>query len=143
MILTDINVLVYAFREDSPDHDRFRDWLQTCLRGNEPLALSDSVLSGFLRIVTHPKVFYPPTPWDRAREFVEALRSAPTAVRVNPGGLHWELFMGLCERVDARGNSLPDALLAALAIERGCCLYSADHGFARFPGLRWAHPLRP
>ncbi len=142
MILADFNILVYAFREDSPEHDPFREWLNRCLAGSQSFALSDIVLSGFLRIVTHPKIFHPATPWERARHFVEALRNAPTSVRILPSDRHWNIFMNLCSHVSARGNSIPDAFLAALAIEHGCNLYSADHGFARFPGLRWAHPLR-
>ncbi|MBT9583117.1 type II toxin-antitoxin system VapC family toxin [bacterium] len=143
MILPDVNVLVYAFREDSPDHEKFRNWLQQCLDSSETLALTDFALSGFLRIVTHPKVFHPATPWERARHFVESLRQARMCIRVGPGDFHWDIFLGLCAHVNARGNTIPDAFLAAIAIERGCRLYSADHGFSRFPGLSWAHPLRP
>lgn len=142
MILPDVNVLVYAFREDSPDHEGYARWLQERLDGSEPVALADFVLSGFLRIVTHPRIFHPVTPLNCAVDFVEAVKAASTSVRLRPSERHWSVFLDLCAQAGARGNAIPDAYLAALAIEQGCTLYTADHGFARYPGLRWFHPLR-
>ena len=110
--------------------------------GPEAFGLADAVLSGFLRIVTHPRVFATPTPLVEALRFVEALRGRPNAVRVEPGARHWGLFVDLCRAVDARGNLVPDAWLAALAIESGCEWVTTDRDYARFPGLRWRHPLR-
>lgn len=62
MILTDVNVLIYAHREDDADHRRFREWLEAVVAGPEAFGISDLILSGFLRVVTHPKIFHPPTP---------------------------------------------------------------------------------
>lgn len=141
MILLDVNVLVYAHREDAPGHRRHRAWLQTTVHEEEPFGLSELVLSGFLRVVTHPRVFRAPSPLPTALGFADALRSQPTAVIVAPGRRHWGIFTDLCRTVGARGNMVPDAYLAALAIETGSEWITTDRDYARFPGLRWHHPL--
>lgn len=102
--------------------------------------MSDLVLSGFLRVVTHPRVFTDPTPPEDARSFVDALRGAPNCVATNPGPRHWGIFVGLCEAAGARGNLVPDAYLAALAVESGSEWVTTDRDFSRFPGLKWRHP---
>jgi toxin-antitoxin system PIN domain toxin len=141
MILLDVNVLVYAFRADSPRHAEYHDWLTDRVHQREVFGLSELVLSGALRVLTHPRVFNPPTPLDRAIEFVEALRAQPNCVLVAPGPRHWEIFRELCEKAHAKGNLVADAYLAALAIEHGCEWITTDRDFARFRGLRWRHPL--
>jgi toxin-antitoxin system PIN domain toxin len=99
------------------------------------------VLSGFARVVTHPRVFLAPDPLEHALDFCEALRNQPTAVSVAPGRRHWAIFTRLCREAGVRGNLVPDAYLAALAIETGSQWITADRDYARFPGLRWRHPL--
>jgi toxin-antitoxin system PIN domain toxin len=94
-----------------------------------------------LRIVTHPRVFATPTPIDVALEFAQSLRVRPNCVAVTPGARHWEIFTELCRATGTTGNLVPDAYLAALAIESGSEWVTTDGGFARFPGLRWRHPL--
>jgi toxin-antitoxin system PIN domain toxin len=141
MILLDVNVLVYAFRADAPRHREFHDWLTDRVQQREAFGLSELVLSGVLRVLTHPRVFNPPTPIDRAIEFVEALRGQPTCVILAPGARHWEIFRELCETANAKGNLVADAYLAALAIEHGCEWITSDRDFARFPGLRWRNPV--
>ena len=141
MRCVDVNVLVYAHRPEGPDHEWYRAWLEQVRRDDEPLALSSLVLSGFLRVVTHHRVFREPTPLATAFDFVQALRSSPNAVSVSPGERHWDIFMELCREIGARGNDVPDAYHAAIAVENGATWYSADRGFARFRSLRWAHPL--
>ncbi len=141
MILPDVNVLVYAFREASPGHAQYRDWLRARVASPEAFGLSDLVLSGVMRILTHPSVFSPPTPTDAALEFVDALRSQPNAVLIAPGPRHWEIFSQLCVSARAKGNLIPDAYHAALAIEHGCEWITTDRDYARFPALRWRHPL--
>ena len=103
--------------------------------------MADVVLSGFLRVVTHPRIFDPPTPLEDALVFVDTLTSRPNCVWLAPGPRHWELFTDLCRKTGAKGNVVPDAYHAALAIETGSTWVTADRGFARFPGLRWKHPL--
>jgi toxin-antitoxin system PIN domain toxin len=141
MRCVDVSILVYAHRPESPDHDLFRAWLDAARRHPEPLGVSDLVLSGFLRLVTNPRIFREPTPLEIALRFVEAIRDSPAAIPVTPGDRHWAIFTDLCTRVDAKANTVPDAYLAALAIEHGATWVTADRGFGRFPYLRWAHPL--
>ncbi len=141
MRLLDVNVLVYAFRTDAPGHEAYATWLEELINSDEAYAVSDLILSGFLRIVTHPRVFTPATPVPAALEFVEAFRSQPSAVAVQPGVRHWDIFTRLCDEVSARGNLVPDTFLAALAIESGSEFVTADRDYARFPDLRWRHPL--
>lgn len=136
----DVNVLVYAHRPDSPDHDLHRVWLDAARAGREPLGIAPMVGSGFLRVVTHPRIFRDPTPLADALAFVEAVRSSPASVDVVPGERHWSIFTGLCAATSARGNTIPDAFLASIAIEQSATWVTADRGFARFPGLRVEHP---
>ena len=141
MILPDVNVLVYAFREAAPGHAGYRDWLHERATSHEAFGLSDLVLSGVVRILTHPRVFSPATPTDAAFEFVDALRAQPNAVMLAPGPRHWDIFSHLCEVARTKGNLIPDAWHAALAIEHGCEWITTDRDYSRFPGLRWRHPL--
>lgn len=141
MVLTDVNVLVYAHREDSPEHRSYRTWLENLICGDAAYAVSGLVLSGFLRVVTHPKVFKSPSTIGQAIAFAEQIRSQPNAVPVEPGVRHWELFQRLCVNSSAKGNLIPDAYLAALAIESGCEWVTMDRDFGRFRGLHWRHPL--
>jgi toxin-antitoxin system PIN domain toxin len=132
---------LYAFHEGTPDHDRYRDWLVSAGTSYEPLGLAEVVLSGFIRIATHPRIFTPPAPIKRAFEFANALLAQPSAVVVAPGARHWAIYEQLCVAAGAKGNLVSDAFIAALAIESGCELITTDRDFARFPGLRWRHPL--
>lgn len=140
MILPDVNVLVGAFRSDVPDHDDLRGWLEDAVAGVEDLGLTDAVLAGTVRVLTHPRVFVRPTPVAQALEQITALRSADGVVRVTPGPRHWELVDRLCRAADARGNLVADAAHAAVAIEHGALWVTLDRDFARFPGLRWKSP---
>jgi toxin-antitoxin system PIN domain toxin len=141
MRLPDVNVLVYAHREDAHEHVKYRGWLSDLVASDQAYGLSDLVLSGFLRIVTHPRIFASPTPLETALAFTETLRSQPNHVPIRPGPRHWEIFTRLSRAAGARGNLVPDAYLAALAIESGSTWVTTDRDFSRFPGLRWEHPL--
>ncbi|MGW7819026.1 TA system VapC family ribonuclease toxin [Streptomyces puniciscabiei] len=136
-----MNVLVYAFREEAKEHEAYRKWLTDRLRGEEPVAFNAEVASGFVRLVTHPRIFPRPVTAAAALDFLQAIRDAPVTTPLYEGPRHWEIFDRLCRRVAARGSLVPDAYLAALAIESGATFYSADRDFARFPGLRWQHPM--
>ncbi len=94
-----------------------------------------------LRIVTHPRIFKVPTSIEQAIEFAQSLLSTPNCVTVTPGPRHWEIFTGLCRKTGASGNEVPDAYLAALAIESGSEWITTDRGFSRYEDLRWRHPL--
>ncbi len=141
MRCVDVNVLVYAHRPEAPEHPSYRAWLDEARDGAEPLGLPAIVSSGFLRVVTHPRIFKEPTPLAVAIEFLQVLRNSSATVPVLPGDRHWQIFTELCRRINARGNMVPDAFLASVAIEQGATWVSADRGFAGFPGLRWRHPL--
>lgn len=143
MLLADVNVLLYAHRPDSARHDEYRMWLQEALVGAEPFGVSELVLSSFVRICTHHRVYREPTPPDVALDFCAAVLAAPSAVRLRPGPGHWPLFVSLVRDAGARGNHIPDAYLAALAIEHGATWVTTDRGFARYPRLRWMSPLDP
>jgi toxin-antitoxin system PIN domain toxin len=101
----------------------------------------DLVSSAFLRIVTHPRIFRSPTPLETALTFIHEIRDRPHCVLLSPGDRHWEIFTRISRAVGARGNLIPDAFLAALAIESGAELITTDRDYARFPNLRWRHPL--
>ena len=141
MRLVDVNALVYAHRLDAPGHQDYADWLRNLLADQEPYGVSDLVLNGFLRVVTNPKVFRQPTPLATALAFAEVLRGQPNCVPIAPGPRHWEIFTHLCLAAGVKGNLVPDAYLAALAIESGSEWITTDRDFSRFPGLRWHHPL--
>lgn len=143
MRLCDVNVLVYAHREDSPHHAFYRAWIEQELSAGKTFLYCEIVLSAFVRIVTHPKIFRPASPIGSALQFAADIRSAPPAVGIMPGARHWQIFADLCLATQAAGNAVPDAYLAALAVEAGAEWVSADAGFRVFePRLQWQH-LKP
>ncbi len=141
MILFDVNVLIYAVNPEAANHARYSAWFDEMVGGSESFGASDLVLSGFVRIVTNRKAFPKASTIDEALAIAEGIRAHPNCVIIQPGPRHWNLFVGLCRRVNARGNLVPDAYLAALAIESGSEWITTDRDYARFPGLRWRHPL--
>lgn len=141
MILLDANVLVYGHRGDAQNHDHYREWLEATVNAEAAYGVCDLVLSGFLRVVTHPRIFRKPTPLRSALDFTNALRDRPNCVVVAPGARHWEIFTQLCRETNAKGNLVADAYLAALAIESGSEWITTDRDYSRFAGLRWRHPL--
>jgi toxin-antitoxin system PIN domain toxin len=141
VILPDVNVLVYAHREDTPNHAACRHWLESVINGDQTYGMADLVLSWFLRAVSHPRVFHRPSGLDEALTFVAQVRDQPHCVRIQPGPRHWDIFIQLCSRANVKGNLVPDAYLAALAIESGSEWVTTDQDFSRFPELSWRHPL--
>ncbi len=140
MKLPDVNVLVATHREDASEHASAVHWLRSSLSGSEPIALCGPVISGFIRVVTHPKVFDPPSSVTQAWEFVGDLRGHQGSIEVLPGRRHLDILEQLCRDARATGNLVPDAVIAAIAIENGCHVVTYDGDFARFNGLRWARP---
>ncbi|MBO0839737.1 MAG: type II toxin-antitoxin system VapC family toxin [Sciscionella sp.] len=141
MLVPDVNVLLYAFRMDSERHEEYRDWLAAKLTGAEPFGLSELVLSGVVRIATNPRAFPRPSKPEVAMRFCEDILRARAVIPLRPGARHWAIFAELCKTVGAKGNLIPDAYHAALAIENGATWVTTDRGFARFPNLRWQLPL--
>lgn len=143
MLVPDVNVLIYAHREDSTeDHDRYAKWLIELATGHEPFALSVLSLSALVRIVTNPRVFRNPSTLDQAFGFVEELLRRPQSRVIAPGPEHLAILEDLCRQAGASGKLVADAQHAAVAIEHGCTLVTTDADFDRFPSLRWHHPLR-
>jgi uncharacterized protein len=140
MILPDVNILVHAFRSDTSDHAVCLKWLEGVINGEGRFGLSPQILSGFIRITTHPKVFKEPSGLAEVVGFCEILLAQPHGVVIQPGEGHWGIFTRLCLEADARGNLVPDAWFAALAIEAGCEWITLDRDYARFPGLKWRVP---
>lgn len=141
MLCVDANVLVYAHRADLADHADYRRLLERLANDDEPLGLPDIVLSGFLRVVTNRRIFREPTTADEAWQAVDALLAAPATMRLRAGDRHWVSFRRLATDINARGNDIQDAYVAAYAVENNAMWLSADRGFARFKRLRWSHPM--
>jgi uncharacterized protein len=141
VVLPDVNVLVYAHRKDSVHHDEARRWLETTMASDRAYAYSELVMSAFVRVVTHPRVFDPPSPLAAALEFASEVMAPDHAVLVTPGPRHWEIFSKLCRKSKAKGNLITDAYFAALAIESGSQWISTDGDYARFDGLVWSRPF--
>ena len=140
MKLLDVNVVLPAHRADHPDHVVARNWLDALLAGREQFGVPWIVWWSFLRLSSHPRVFHVPTPLDEAIEFIRAMRSQPGHISVEPGDNHLDCLRSVSERGEATGDLVPDAVLAALAVEHGGELVSFDRDFARFPDLRWSTP---
>ena len=141
VVLLDVNVLLYAHREEIPDHPAYRAWLEELIHSPQAYGLTDLVVSSFLRIATHRRIFDPPSPLDTALTFADQIRDRPNRVAIAPGARHWEIFTRLCRQVQCKGNLVQDAYLAALAIESGSEWITTDRDFSRFPDLHWCHPL--
>jgi toxin-antitoxin system PIN domain toxin len=141
VLLPDVNVLVYAHRAESPEHERYAEWLQGLADGAEPFGLSELGASGFIRIVTNPRIWDEPSTTADALQFIAALRQRSSARLLTHGRASWDIFAKLCVAARARGKLIADAYHAALAIEHGCEFVTADADFARFVGLRHRHPL--
>ncbi len=141
MILVDTNLLVYAHVADFPQHEAAHEWLDASLNSLPRVALPWPSLVGFVRITTNPRVFARPEPVESAWQQVEEwLRATPVWAPV-PTDRHQEVLGRLVRETRPTANLIPDAHLAALAIEHGLTLCSTDGDFARFPGLTWRDPL--
>jgi len=141
LIVPDVNVLVYAHREDMDEHEPYREWLDWLVNSGAAYGMSEMVLSSFVRIVTSRRIFREPTGTRNALATAARLLAPPQCVPVRPGPRHWEIFDGLCRRHAVAAKLVPDAYLAAIVMEAGCDLATADRDFALFEGLRWHHPL--
>lgn len=140
MELADVNVLVQTIRTDGVHHPAASRWLQIVTAASEHYAVSELVLSSFVRIVTNRRIFSAPTPLTTALDFANAHRSHLNAIVVAPGATHWPNFAAQRIEGGAIDNLIPDAYLAALAIESSGTFVAFDRGFARFPGLLWKRP---
>jgi len=137
----DANLLLYAVNRDLPQHEVAREWWEGTLSGRTPVALAWAVILAFLRISTSPRVFERPLEIETATAYVDEWLAIPVVKPVVPGPAHWRIFQQLVRQSGTGGNLTTDAHLAALAIEQGASLYSADNDFKRFAGLVHVNPL--
>jgi toxin-antitoxin system PIN domain toxin len=142
MILVDANIMLYAEDRLSPFHNKAKQWWDAQLSGITPVCLSWPVVTAFLRIATHPRVFRHPLSIDEALNRVQSWLDQPCIRLIEPTRKHWILLRELLEKTQSVSNFVSDAHLAALSIEHGCELWSSDSDFARFPGLKWRNPLK-
>lgn len=140
MILADVNVLIGAFRRDSPHHSRCKPWLDGIVAGDDLFGVSPLALAAIVRITTAPRFLNQPSSNERAFAFCNNLLGQPQAVTVEPGNSHWAIFERLCRDTNTVGSDVSDVWYAALAIEHGCTWISLDSDFAKFPGLDWREP---
>jgi toxin-antitoxin system PIN domain toxin len=141
LILPDVNVLIYAFRSDSAGHADYKNWLDFIVNGDEAYGIAPQVLSSLVRICTHSRIYKQPSEVGEALSFCNSLLEAPNATAITPQERHWSIFQTLCTRSKATGNLVPDAWLAALAIESGCEWITTDGDFGRFEELNWRRPF--
>jgi toxin-antitoxin system PIN domain toxin len=134
--LVDVNVLVYAMRREAPRHDEARAVLARALVASRPLGVLDETLAAVIRIGTHPRLWTSPVAGREALDFCERVRSAPATVILRPDDRCWAHFSALAQTLDLRGNDVPDAWLAAMAMAHHGRLLTYDAGFRRFPGLQ-------
>lgn len=141
MKLPDVNLLLYGLDEASPQHERVRPWLEELLSGAEPVGFAWSVLLAFVRLSTRAQIFANPLEAAEAFDVVDGWLAQPCALVLHPTERHLAILRGLVEPLGTAGNITSDAHLAALAIEYGGEVCSADTDFARFRGLRWTNLL--
>ena len=143
MISLDVNVLVYAFRQDSVKHEECRDWLSKQIRNRNGLVLIDIVLVGFLRICTHSKIFREPSSISEATNFLTVMISNPNVTLTSSTPETWHTFSRILEKTNVQGNKISDAWLAAIAMERNATWISTDSDFNLFPNLKLLNPFKP
>jgi hypothetical protein len=142
MIIPDVNLLVYAYNTEDPSHAQAKRWWEELLNGTDPVGLPWVTITGFLRLVTHPRVLVDPMSVGQATEQVRAWLECPSVLTVEPGKKFSAIFLGLLDEAGTAGNLTTDAYLAALAIEHQAELHSNDADFSRFKGLRWRNPMK-
>lgn len=141
MMIIDANLLIYAVNSDLPHHALARGWLEEQLSNEASIGLPWVVMLAFLRICTNARVFERPLSIDQATTIVDDWLSLPGVRAISPGLKHWPVLRQLLVATGTAGNLTTDAHIAALAIEQGAAIYSADNDFKRFPGVRHVNPL--
>lgn len=142
MIVPDVNLLVYAYNRDAPEHASARQWWERTLSSPRPVGLPWASALGFTRIMTSRTVLLRPIAPDTALGHIRSWLERPNAHVLEPGPRHLDLLDSLLSSTGATGRLLTAAHLAALAIENQAELHSNDTDFARFTGLRWINPLK-
>ena len=141
MIIPDVNLLIFAHNRDAPHHNDAKEWLLDLMQGGKPVGLPWIVISGFIRVSTHPKLLKKPVTVGDAIRIARSWLACNNVRLVEPGSRFQEFFFAGLEKLGTAGNLTTDAYLAALAMEYQAELHSCDMDFHRFPGLRWRNPL--
>ncbi len=141
MILVDANLLIYAVNQDLPQHKRAVSWWEQTLSGTAMVGIPWVSILAFLRICTNPRIFSQPLSPESAITYVDEWLDQPLVRLVQPGAGHWPILRNLLLQTGMAGNLTTDAHIAALALEQGYSIYSADNDFQRFPGLKHINPL--
>lgn len=141
MIVPDINLLIYAYNDQAPEHAKAKAWWEDTLNGNTPVAIPWISISGFIRLMTHPRVLAQPMEINLAISHVRSWLAQPPVRILHPGSKFESLFLDSLSTLGSGGNLTTDAQLAALAVEHQAELHSCDSDFSRFAGLRWRNPL--
>lgn len=141
MILVDANLLIYAINSDAPCHSAARAWLSETLSGTTAVGLPWVCLLAFLRLTTRRGILARPLDVNAALDYVDSWLNQPFVHPVRPGEGHWAILRSLIRRSGTAGNLTSDAHVAAMALERGATVYSADYDFRRFPGVEHVNPL--
>ena len=136
MLLPDVNVLLAGFRPDHAHHRLARRFLEEARSGTAVIGVSDVAVASVARLATNPRVFVRPDPVDAVLDYIDVLLEPPAHL-LRAGSNHWSRFAELCRHLQLRANLVPDAYLAALALEQSAELITFDRGFGRFPRLRW------
>ena len=142
MILPDVNVLIYAFRKDVPQHAACNAWLNAMIDGDSAFGMSPLALGTVVRITTHPRTYRAPSTTAEAFEFCDYILGQPHCQVIEPGDRHWSIFRRLCMEAAVKGPRVTDAWFAALAIEWGCEWVTMDRDYSRFPRLKWSVPVK-
>lgn len=142
MKLIDANLLIYAVNRDAPDHLKAKRWFESAIVKGESIGISWIVVLAFLRITTRPGILENPLDQDAAISYIDEWLALPTVELINPGEAHWRILSKLLRSSGTLGNLTSDAHLAALALENGADIYSADYDFQRFQGVNHVNPLR-
>ncbi|MCE2465726.1 MAG: type II toxin-antitoxin system VapC family toxin [Dehalococcoidia bacterium] len=141
MIVPDLNLLVYAHNTGAPFHERAKEWWEDLINGQERVGVPWAVVTGFVRLMTHPRVLTSPVAPSVAMSYVSEWFSFPHVARLNPGSNHLSYFRQNLIDAGVGGNLVTDCHIAALAMEYQAELHSNDTDFSRFSGLRWRNPL--
>ena len=141
MIIPDINLLIYAHHSADPQHAAAKKWWEDCINNSEPVGLPWIVMSGFIRLMTHPRILEKPMPTTDATACVRSWLDQASVITLEPGTRFPNIFFNFLEDLGSAGNLTTDAQIAALAVEKQAEVHSCDSDFARFAGLSWKNPI--
>jgi len=141
LILLDANLLLYAYNQESAQHEKARAYLERVLNGEDWVGLPWTSAWAFLRISTHRQIFRIPFTAEEACEIVSSWSDCPNVRLLGPGQRHWVYLQRLILAGQVQGALVMDAVLAALALEQGGEIETCDRDFARFQEVVWRNPL--